>query len=163
MKLGVVAILMISAVGHADAQGTPSDDPGRLLSAYLYHRQLVTHERPVVVMCGPQAGATVTPELRVDVIGRQRLADSIRLVADCPAFWPKVVGRTYPVVRVTSVTIQADTSSIEAYAEPFTDGKAPYMKSRHERFLMVEGRRHPDGLYTPAQPSLIIFEFAPED
>lgn len=163
MKLGLLAILMISVVGRADAQGAPSDNPARLLSAYLYQRQLVTHERPVLVMCGPQALATVTPGLRADVIGRQRLADSILVVPECPASWPKVAGGKYPVVRVASVTIRADTSRIEAYAEAFTDASPPYRNGRRERFLMVEGRRHSDGSYTPAQPSLVFFEFAPED
>jgi hypothetical protein len=163
MKLCLVAFLMTTAFGQAGAQGTPSDNPGRLLSAYLCHRQLVTHERPVLVMCGPQAVAAVTPELRADVIRRQRIADSILVVADCPASWPRVVGRKYPVVRVTAIGVGADTSRIEAYADAFTDGAPPYMNGRRERFLMVEGRRNTDGSYTPAQPSLVFFEFAPPD
>ena len=163
MRLQLVAMITVSALGPARGQGTPADRPGRLLTAYLYQRQVITHEHPVVLLCGPQALANITSELRAEVIGRQHLADSILVAPVCSASPARVIGRNHPVVRILSVAVHADTSRLEAFAEPFSEGQPPYAHGRRERFQMVEGQRQPDGSYRPAQPSLLLFEFDPAD
>lgn len=108
-----------------------------VITMYLYHRNVITRTRPLVVFCGPAAREWVSDDLLLDI---SKEVDSVSMVAECPdileyGVWANSSSENRETVWVASMTFGRFRSEIVAFAKPYQHrGQPPYARGRLERF-----------------------------
>jgi hypothetical protein len=166
LVLYAVSLLGVPLASAAQGNSRPAgyaalfdtgESPAMVLTMYLYHRNVITRTRPLVIFCGPYALAWISDDI---VRGMREVVDSVSIAAECPdtlayGVWARHSTENRETVWVASMTFGRFRSEIVAFAKPYRHpGEPPYARGRLERFIWD----HRQGLNGR---SLIFSEFQP--
>ena len=143
----LTALVLFAAPIHLRAQDpfppTPANDrfamfrgPQWLIGDYLMNRNLITRERPILVLCGPAASAFLSPAITKDWVVTKQYVDSIVVDPDCKQPTRHKFGRDRHPLRLYQVVMGQDSLFVVAYAEPFSSSSPPYSHGWMEQYVV---------------------------